>query len=446
MKFILLAIIGLTVAARTVCAGCPICGGGNSTLVDQVEQVKDLSVSWLAAQQNIDGSWPSLNTQNAILGLQLADPSWFTGHVPEERLLTTSTLEYELMQYLLSWRTSGDPIGQLGISAGRLGQYMLAMQSVCISVDDFYENRLQVVMNRLLRRKDTFTNFFAYSFSILSLCSGNFTIYKRSLLKLVHGTDRRHPCSTQFDVDPGHNIDILSLEVMAMVCARDQAIQQGIRRWDRVLSARVQCIIDGQSDDGSFGNAITTSLAVQALTAAEASQSTWNCVDAVEFLLTQQTNGDFGGVASTSQIIPFLNCNNFGSLREISETCSQLPPPMPSRPVPTVIEPGDDTVTFDIEVRANGDVESYQVTILNGENLYFGMIRLADLNNDFTFESSGSAFGESIDAINGVSDDSVNSLYWTIHIGQEGTFAPKGIEGLFPSDDEVYIFILTDFS
>lgn len=66
-----------------------------------------------------------------------------------------------------------------------------------------------------------------------------------------------------FTVDPGHNIDILSLEVMAMVCARDQAIQQGIRRWDRVLSARVQCIIDGQSDDGSFGNAITTSLAVQ---------------------------------------------------------------------------------------------------------------------------------------------------------------------------------------
>ncbi|PIK34066.1 hypothetical protein BSL78_29114 [Apostichopus japonicus] len=68
MKFILLAIIGLTVAARTVCAGCPICGGGNSTLVDQVEQVKDLSVSWLAAQQNIDGSWPSLNTQKRHLG------------------------------------------------------------------------------------------------------------------------------------------------------------------------------------------------------------------------------------------------------------------------------------------------------------------------------------------------------------------------------------------
>lgn len=60
---------------------------------------------------------------------------------------------------------------------------------------------------------------------------------------------------------------------------------------------------------------------IQALTAAGASQSSWNCVDAVEFLISEQTGGDFGGVGATSQIIPFLNCNNFGSLRDIDVQC-----------------------------------------------------------------------------------------------------------------------------
>lgn len=419
---------------------CPICGGGHSGLEEQVNEVRELAIQWLAGQQNYDGSWPSINTQNAILGLQLADPNWFSGKSLDEKSLTTSRLEYELVQYLLPWRTRRAPLGQLDISAGRLGQYMLALESVCIPVDDFYNNDLTRVMKRLLRRPDKFTNFFAYGFSVLSMCSRNATIYRRSLVKLAVGSDRKDPCASQFG--EGHSIDILSLQVMAMVCSRAQAIEAGISRWDTILSARVQCIIDGQNEDGTFGNAITTALAVQALTAAGASQSSWNCVDAVEFLISEQTGGDFGGVGATSQIIPFLNCNNFGSLRDIDVQCG----PLDTRPVPPVINPGDDTVTFGIETRVNDDVESYQVTILNGESLYFGMIRLSDLNDVFTFETSDSAFGQSIDAINNVSDDPDESLYWTIRINEPGNSAPAGIEGLFPSKGEVYIFILTDFS
>ncbi|XP_071826222.1 cobalamin binding intrinsic factor-like [Apostichopus japonicus] len=447
---IVLASIFLT--ASLVEGSCPICGGGNATLEQEVSDVRDLAIQWLADQQELGGSWPSLNTQNAILGLQLADPGWLAGHGLKERLFTKERLEYELLRELLpALCNDGDDDSSssdsdedcdecctrsFGRGAGVLGQYMLALQSVCCPTDDFYGVDLKCSMTKLLRDfpEPNFNNFFQFSLAILSLCSCNATIFEKGLVKLADGSDKNDPCSD--------DIDTLSLEVMAMVCATDQAIYYDVENWYDILDERVQCILYAQNANKSFGNAITTALAIQALTAAGVDPTYWCCETAVTWLLAQQTDGDFDGVGATAQIIPFLGCNNFGSLQTIQIDCPNLPTP----PVPPVIEPGDDTVTFDIEVRANGDVESYQVTILNGENLYFGMIRLADLNNDFTFESSGSAFGESIDAINGDFDDSVNSLYWTIHIGQEGTYAPKGIEGLFPSDDEVYIFILTDFS
>ncbi|KAJ8038492.1 hypothetical protein HOLleu_15932 [Holothuria leucospilota] len=80
--------------------------------------------------------------------------------------------------------------------------------------------------------------------------------------------------------------------------------------------------MDGQNDDdGSFGNATTTALAVQALIAASIDPATWSCNVTLFWRLDQQTNGDFGGTEATSQILPVLYCKNFGSLRDITVDC-----------------------------------------------------------------------------------------------------------------------------
>lgn len=427
-------------------ASCPICGGVDPELDEQLRTVRDLAVNWLADEQNVDGSWPDVNTQNAILGLQLADQSWLAGQGLGERLLTRARLEYELMQYLLPWRSQcWRPLKDLELGGGRLGQYILALNASCISADDFYGLNLNSLVVRLLKQfpEENFNNDFQYSLAILSLCSSETNIFRKALVRLARGFDASRPCVSQFGLgDSGHSIDTLSMQVMAMVCARSQAIDKNVPNWDSILSTRVQCIIDDQNDDGSFGNAITTALAIQALTAANASLTSWDCVDAVEFLLTQHTEGNFGGVGSTAQIIPILGCNNFGSLQNATITC----PLLTATPILPPIQPDDNSTTFQVKVIVNNETETYSVTILTGENLYYGMIRLADVNSDFTFETSDSAFGQSVDAINGVADDADNSLYWTIHIGQEGTYAASGIEGLYPSEEEVYLFILTDFS
>lgn len=81
-----------------------VIGGVDPQLDERLRTVRDLAVNWLADQQNVDGSWPDINTQNAILGLQLADQSWLADQGLGERLLTKGRLEYELMQYVLPWR------------------------------------------------------------------------------------------------------------------------------------------------------------------------------------------------------------------------------------------------------------------------------------------------------------------------------------------------------
>lgn len=114
------------------------------------------------------------------------------------------------------------------------------------------------------------------------------------------------------------------MQVMAMVCARDQAIDKNVPNWDSILSARIQCILDTQNDDdGSFGNATSTALAIQALTAASIDPTIWSCNETVPWLLKQQTNGDFGGIDATAQILPFLYCSNFGSFRNTTIDCPE---------------------------------------------------------------------------------------------------------------------------
>ncbi|KAJ8038489.1 Gastric intrinsic factor [Holothuria leucospilota] len=203
---------------------------------------------------------------------------------------------------------------------------MLSLQSVCRPTDDFYGVDLKCAMTNVLRDfpEENFNNFFQYSFAILSMCSCEADIFWKALLKLAEGSDKSDPCFSQIGDDWDHHISILSMQVMAMVCARDQAIDKNVPNWDSILSARIQCILDAQNDDdGSFGNATSTALAVQALTAANIDPTIWSCNQTVPWLLRQQTNGDFGGIDATAQILPFLYCSNFGSLRNIIINCPE---------------------------------------------------------------------------------------------------------------------------
>ncbi|KAJ8038488.1 General transcription factor II-I repeat domain-containing protein 2A [Holothuria leucospilota] len=386
--------------------GCQICGGKYPDLNEELSQVREAAVQWLADQQNGDGSWPSVNTQNAILGLQLANTSWLASQGLDERLLTKSRLDVELLRQLLpvrsevcdeyrgrgtirfpGWSQLGCP-GTFERGAGILAQYMLSLQSICCPTDDFYGVNLKCTMTNLLRDfpEDNFNNFFQYSFAILSMCSCDADIFWKALRKLAEGSDKSDPCYSPFGDDSGRNIDILSMQVMAMTCARDQAIYKNVPNWDAILDARIQCILDGQNnDDGSFGNSITTALAIQALTAAGTDPTVWFCNATASWLLRQQTNGDFGGVGATAQILPFLYCNNFGSLRNITIDC----PEFDEQPMPPPINPGDPTVNFNLEVIVDDTNTTYSVTILEGENLYFGMIRLAYLDPNFTQHKNG---------------------------------------------------------
>ncbi|KAJ8038487.1 hypothetical protein HOLleu_15924 [Holothuria leucospilota] len=478
-------------------ASCQICGGQYPNLQAELSQVREEAVQWLADQQNVYGSWPNLNTQNAILGLQLANQGWLASQGLGERLLTKSRLEYELLIQLLPVNCCslgncngnsdddeschGGSCGDSSSSssddddddsddddddddsestsnslccpstfergAGILAQYMLSLQSVCCLADNFYGFDLKCTMTNLLEDclEDNSLNFFEYSLAILSMCSCDADIFKEALEKLADGSDETDPCFSPFGDDSGHNIDILSMQVMAMVCARDQAIDKNVANWDSILAARIQCILEGQNaDDGSFGNAITTALAIQALTAANTDPTIWSCNEAITWLLSQQTDGNFGGVGATAQIIPFLDCNNFGSLQNIMIECPEYDEP----PMPPPIMPGDPTVTFDIKVEVDGEITAYSATILMGESLYFGMLRLADTDPDFTFTTSDSSFGQFIVSINGLASDADASLFWIIYILVDGelTFAPTGIEGLFPVEGECFQFGYTDFS
>ncbi|KAJ8038490.1 Transcobalamin-1 [Holothuria leucospilota] len=203
---------------------------------------------------------------------------------------------------------------------------MLSLQSVCCPIDDFYGVNLGCTMTNVLRNfpEENFNNFFQYSFAILSMCSLQADIFWKALWKLAEGSDKSDPCYSPFGDDSDNNISILSMQVMAMVCSRGQAIDKNVPNWDSILSTRIQCILDKQNDDdGSFGNATSTALAIQALTAASIDPTRWSCNQTVPWLLKQQTNGDFGGIDATAQILPFLYCSNFGSLRNTTIDCPE---------------------------------------------------------------------------------------------------------------------------
>ncbi|PIK54888.1 hypothetical protein BSL78_08225 [Apostichopus japonicus] len=181
---------------------------------------------------------------------------------------------------------------------------------------------------------------------------------------------------------------------------------------------------------------------MQALTAAGVDPTYWCCETAVTWLLAQQTDGDFGGVGATAQIIPFLGCNNFGSLKTIQIDC-------PNFGTPPRIMPGDTTVTFTLKVSFGGSPanQTYPVTIIDGESLFFGMIRLQDSDSSFTFQTQGSAFGEFLVSINGVTSNFAASLFWGIFVIENGmtSSANAGVEGLFPQDGDCFLFELTFF-
>ncbi|KAJ8038502.1 hypothetical protein HOLleu_15946 [Holothuria leucospilota] len=83
---------------------CLLCGGQHADTEAQLVQVRETAVQWMADQQTGDGRWPNVNTQKAILGLQLANYSWLANQELNRRRLTKSRLEYELLGQLLPER------------------------------------------------------------------------------------------------------------------------------------------------------------------------------------------------------------------------------------------------------------------------------------------------------------------------------------------------------
>lgn len=429
-----------------------ICGPSPNEFIAEINNAYGKASQWLLDQRTPDWGWPFLSTATAILALQNTNSSWYSkGTEDLTAQLSIKQLEIELLAELsrskLVDKNSSRKIRELpNLDPGNLAYYIIALNSTCHNVRNFYKNDLVEVLENSMRHfpEPNFNNYFQYGLALLALCKSGATIKTRYIREILDGQSE--------DGSYRYGTDVVSMALMAMVCVRDQVPPGYLTKYEKKIERSINYILSNQNEDHTFGNpsnTITTALAIQALAAAQPVASNWNCHNAVlSVLVAQEEEGHFGSQGGTIQILPFLAHKTFASVKDVQPDCQIVDTQGDA------VESSDDVPKINITLVVENSVEpsaqhlSLTVEVPENSTLYNAMVIARNMHPEqFRFEAELGQWGHSIKRINDVQNDDTNYYYWTILIGApERISAPTGADGIITEDQGVYIWYYKSFA
>lgn len=369
------------------------------------------------------------DTHRALTVLALADALQPKPTQDPEQLLMVKELELRLAVALAKKH-------QEPMSTGQLALYVNALLAVCSNPRDFYGLNL---VARLSHLEANLSNF-EYALQSIALCNSGAKFDKGRFLKLVDIIKKDNS---------EHGIpDTLALTTLAFACGLKDHTLQPI---DRYLNRAIKKLKNIQKPDGSFGNIYSSGLALQALIGAKTNDEGWNRTLANEYVLSQQkSNGAIVDFMGTYFALPTLSGRTLISLYDWkcdNAESTDRPIIVTESPVAETTERDVSPISVSISIRA-AEIQGYGVSLKGKEgwNLY----RILESNpQKIDIEYKEYSFGHMILGVDGLFQDPDHKKYWMIYVVQKNgteTSASTGVDGLYPENNDAYVFELQTFN
>ncbi|XP_073453279.1 cobalamin binding intrinsic factor-like isoform X2 [Aquarana catesbeiana] len=197
------------------------------------------------------------------------------------------------------------------------------------------------------------------------------------------------------------------------------------------LSGLLDLILEHQKD-GLIGNAYSTSLAGQALLAAEKYfLISWDCSGTIQKVLDLIPEKTFSLPIAAARVLPFLWSTSYVSVKRLP--C-----------------PEDDAHFISVEYTIVNDLSGDQfhhftiIAVEEGSTVLQVMQKAAELDpNKFSFESKNFTWGVYITAINHLAESTIDRTCWLFFSGN--TLLDKGVSSYIPKKNEHIIAIFSKY-
>lgn len=392
--------------------------------VPAVNRARDRAAQWLVSRRQSNWGWDS-DTARVLITLQLANISWLN---PQNLSSQLSIKQLEIDVLLGLWsRKHENPL-----RAGRLAQYVYALQAVCKNPRDFHGHDLVAVLEHM----ETYRPF-ELGYVILAQCNTGAHIRKKHLRLLLDAFDNL--------TDTWQTADTVSMLVQALTCVLKQKRNRSLVS---ALHRPVKSLKKVQKEDGSFGNVHTSAMATQALLSMPDDDGSWNATAALLFLLSQQQeDGSFGNIWATSTILPILSGNSYVDIpNAVRSQCPENEVMVESSTSKRPNSKFSSSITYSLWI-GNNITTNHTIGINLAYNAsFFEIMRhAAELNSDFDFNVATSPNGHYIKSLSGLAENTTSSQYWLLGVKKEAEsnslqYVDVGIDSFYPRDGQHVVF------
>ncbi|KAG1667080.1 CD2 antigen cytoplasmic tail-binding protein 2 [Nymphon striatum] len=258
-------------------------------------------IEWLLSRRLPNKAWDYMNTGRAILALQLSHtPSGrWSDYGGVEAKMSIKQMENEILAELARDKLMSQYDDATFIS------YLGALVATCHDLRNFYGHNLLRILET---RMDKFTNLLQYSMGVLTLCSASERVKDSHIGTMLNRARNINGPNCLFCTE------ITSGLVLALSCAREQTNQRN-KIIDQAIQSNVKRLQQAQQEDGGFGTTFATSLAIQALHAAQAVTPEITS-GAYNFLQREQKQtGSFVNVFIATVVLPAISGNTFLNMK-----------------------------------------------------------------------------------------------------------------------------------
>ncbi|XP_031557454.1 transcobalamin-2-like [Actinia tenebrosa] len=321
------------------------------------------------------------------------------------------------------------------ISTGRIAYYVQGVLSICQDPRAFHGHNLIKRLEDGIKAYPVvgFNHPFPYSLAVLSLCMSGHgeASYSEYALKIRNTINQI--------INSTHSKDTVAMATMALACMRDKTKNDAIcsNVLKKTIKVATNWMMTKQNSNGSFGNSITTAHVAKALLSAGITPNRWNCHKALNFILQSQgSDGSFQTyIMSTAQVMPVL-------IGAIPSDVTQLECPRNITAVnknPITVCVRLEFLTTSSDGKLGTPPPPVSLTVLNGTNTYDILVLASKQHDCYKFNTTMSAWGNSLTSICGVAKDPANKKYWMIY-SDPTTLTPTGIDSYRPKDGSCVIF------
>ncbi|XP_018427997.1 PREDICTED: transcobalamin-2 [Nanorana parkeri] len=280
---------------------------------------------------------------------------------------------------------------------GLIALHLMAQKASC---DNTHRSRLIACLkHHLLKEKESIvlyskplTSYYQYSLGILALCVNDKLIDKHFINKIIFAEEKN-----QFVHGKTISIDTEAMAGLALLCAKNSnkyPREDAINMKKSIKSIKDK-ILTSQGDEGQLGNIYSTPLAVQFLLALGGQSGREPSSYAMRALLKAVDQGKFSNPMMMSQLMPVFHQKTYLNLANIKcDANTNKPLSIPFYPEIAI---GDEPIRVRLVVEGQNFEEVFEVP---SQSSLLDVLKAAQKNSDFSFETRGSLYGPYLTTVN----------------------------------------------